>query len=69
MNLRKSSKAVCDECLSEFFQHSSIMKNLCPECAHHIYGYKNCIHEFKNGRCTKCYWNGNSSEYIDSLKR
>jgi hypothetical protein len=43
------------------------MTNLCPECSHILYGYENCEHEFENGRCVKCFWNGNVSDYI--LKR
>ncbi|GAA3732253.1 hypothetical protein GCM10022422_13230 [Flavobacterium ginsengisoli] len=68
MDLNKSSIIVCDECRSEFYVDSSVMKNLCPECAHYIYGYENCKHEFNNDRCSKCYWNGNSSDYINRLK-
>jgi predicted RNA-binding Zn-ribbon protein involved in translation (DUF1610 family) len=59
---------ICNECSSEYFQISSQMQNLCPECAHYIYNYKNCTHEFKNSRCVKCYWNGINSEYVKSLK-
>lgn len=44
------------------------MSNLCPECAYILYGYKNCEHEFKNGRCIKCFWNGKASDYIHKLK-
>ena len=56
---------ICSECESEFYTHSSKMIELCPECAHKLYGYKNCSHEFENGRCIKCYWNGNTSEYLN----
>ncbi len=68
MDLNKSLITVCDECNSEFYTDSSVMKNLCPECAHYIYGYENCFHEFVNKHCVKCYWNGNSTEYINTLK-
>ena len=44
------------------------MSNLCPECSHILYGYKNCDHQFENERCIKCFWNGNVSNYIQSLK-
>ena len=37
---------------------------LCPECAHILYGYQNCPHHFQNGRCVNCYWDGSKSEYI-----
>ncbi|THU38123.1 hypothetical protein FAM09_15680 [Niastella caeni] len=33
-----------------------------------LFGYKNCEHEFDNGRCIKCFWNGKESEYIHKLK-
>lgn len=59
---------ICDECNSEFFEEKSQMKNLCPECSHFLYGYPNCSHEMKNGRCKKCHWNGNESVYIKKLK-
>lgn len=58
----------CDECNSEYFTHTSKMTSLCPECSHVLYGYNNCVHEFENGRCMKCYWNGKTSDYIQSLK-
>ena len=44
------------------------MENLCPECAHILYGYENCKHEFINKHCKKCYWNGNFSDYTNQLK-
>jgi len=69
MTLHKSLLIVCDECESEFYEDSSTMKNLCPECAHLLYGYANCKHEFQNGRCVKCYWDGNSSEYLREIKK
>jgi hypothetical protein len=56
--------SICIECESEYFTKSSKMNGLCVECSHQLYDYKNCAHEFNNGRCTKCYWNGNTSEYI-----
>ena len=40
---------------------------LCPECAHILYGYPNCGHVFKNGRCIYCYWDGSRSKYIEWL--
>ena len=58
----------CDECNSEYYSDTSQMTNLCPECSHFLYGYKNCKHEFRNGRCIKCLWNGSSSDYIQKLK-
>lgn len=55
---------VCNECGSEFFNSASKMSSLCPECAHILYGYENCKHIFENGRCMRCGWNGNISEYM-----
>ena len=49
----------CDECGSDYLLRSSLMSNLCPECSHVLYGYENCVHQFENGRCIKCFWNGN----------
>lgn len=59
---------ICEECKSEYYVRTSKMTNLCPECAHVLYGYENCIHQFSNGRCIKCFWDGNASEYIKKLK-
>lgn len=56
----------CAECGCEFYPNSSKMSGLCPECAHRLYGYENCKHKFANGRCIKCNWNGQKSEYLDS---
>ena len=58
----------CDECGSEFYRRVSEMTSLCPECSHVLYGYVSCNHEFKNGRCVKCFWNGNVSDYIKQMK-
>lgn len=60
---------ICDECESEYLESSSPMVNLCPECASVLYGYKNCTHVFLHGKCTKCLWNGNKSQYIKSLEK
>lgn len=68
MNSEISTIKKCDECGSEFYKDSSSMENLCPECSSILYGYENCKHEFENNRCVKCYWNGNSSSYIEKLK-
>lgn len=59
----------CEECKSEYFSNTSQMKNLCPECSHILYGYENCVHLFQNNRCIHCYWNGNTTEYIEKLKQ
>ncbi len=57
----------CDECKSQYFSSSSKMKNLCPECSHVLYGYENCNHQFVNGKCTNCFWDGSRSEHIRKL--
>ncbi len=54
----------CDECGSPFFEGTSQMQSLCPECAHRLYSYPECRHEFENGRCTLCGWNGRVSPYL-----
>lgn len=66
MTINKDDKGICSECKSEFYATTSEMENLCPECGFHLYGYKNCEHQFENGRCIKCYWNGNQSTFIKS---
>ena len=55
---------VCNECSSKYYKTTSEMTNLCPDCSHKLYGYKNCTHEFENERCIKCYWNGKTSEFL-----
>ena len=67
MTTDNKKTGICDECGSEFLRSCSEMKGLCPECAHILYGYENCDHVFKDGRCIRCLWNGNKSEYIRSL--
>lgn len=59
---------LCSECESEYYIDSSEMSYLCPECSFHLYNYENCLHDFKNGRCIHCHWNGNTSVYVRSLK-
>ena len=69
LQMNEKLTAVCDECGSEFFTNASKMSNLCPECAHYLYGYPNCRHVFKNGRCIRCGWDGSESDYIKRLKK
>lgn len=57
----------CAECGSEFLKSKSKMEELCPECAYWLYGYENCKHIFKAGKCTLCLWDGSKSDYIKSL--
>jgi hypothetical protein len=40
------------------------MSELCPECAHRLYGYDNCSHVMSEGRCVKCYWDGSISDFL-----
>ncbi len=65
--LKKDAVKYCDECKSAFFPHSSEMMQLCPECAHHFYGYPPCQHVFTNQRCSKCGWDGSRSNYLKGL--
>lgn len=51
----------CDECGSCYFADASAMAGLCPECAHRLYGYPACTHEFHHGRCHHCGWDGSCS--------
>ena len=67
-SMNKDNYSICDECGSEFLKSTSKMMALCPECAHVLYGYPNCAHDFKNGRCIYCHWDGSQSEYIKGLK-
>ena len=58
----------CKECKSDYFLKTSKRENLCPNCAHYLYGQKQCGHRFeKSERCTKCYWDGTFSERISAL--
>jgi hypothetical protein len=59
----------CVECASSYFSTASEMDELCPECAHYLYGYPNCDHVWVNDRCTKCGWDGSGSDYIRGLIR
>lgn len=58
----------CDECRSMYLAATSQMSKLCPECAHHLYGYCNCDHLFVDGRCRLCHWDGSVSQYIQTMK-
>ena len=60
---------VCEECGSEYLKSASKMTALCPECAHILYDYENCEHVFKDGKCVKCLWNGQRSEYVLEVLR
>ena len=66
--MKENEIGVCGECGSEFLKSKSKMQGLCPECASILYGYTNCKHIFKNGRCVHCLWDGSRSEYIKSTE-
>jgi hypothetical protein len=63
-----SKTTICDECESEFYQASSKMISLFPECVNALYGYENCQHEFNEGRCLKCFRDGSTSTYFQKKK-
>ena len=66
--MAKEETERCDECGSTYFVGTSQMASLCPECAHWLYGYPNCDHVMVAGRCTRCHWNGKSSDYVAGLR-
>jgi predicted RNA-binding Zn-ribbon protein involved in translation (DUF1610 family) len=66
---QESETKTCDECGSSYLAAASQMDALCPECAHHLYGYPNCEHVWVNDRCSKCGWDGSRSDYIRGLIR
>ena len=66
-SLTQDYDKVCCECASLFDARRSEMSELCPECAHLIYGYANCSHEFSGQRCVLCRWDGSRSEYTENL--
>jgi hypothetical protein len=57
----------CDECGGDYLTASSQMWQLCPECAHYLYGYPLCDHVFVESHCSKCGWSGTRSDYILQL--
>ena len=65
--MNDNTTGICDECGSEFNKSKSKMLSLCPECAHLLYGYENCDHVFRNGKCVKCLWNKNRSKYLKNI--
>lgn len=58
---------LCDECGSAYFIDASTMNALCPECAHHLYGYLNCVHTLVDGHCSLCGWDGSPSKFASAL--
>ena len=44
------------------------MTALCAECAHWIYGYPRCDHDIVEGSCSRCGWDGSTSDYVEQLK-
>ena len=63
------TKQKCCECGSLYYKETSKMKELCPECSHHLYGYKKCDHKFKNGRCKYCYWDGSTTTFTKKITK
>ena len=59
----------CEECGSAYRAGASAMAALCPECAHHLYGYPACAHRMVAGRCEVCGWDGAVSDYVAGIKR
>ena len=58
----------CKECKSDYFTKTSKKENFCPNCAHYLYGQKECGHRFEGSkRCTQCHWDGTFSERITAL--
>ena len=57
----------CFECGSDFYYEVSPMEGLCTNCSSELYNYDNCEHQFEEGRCVKCYWDGSVSEYVKNL--
>jgi len=58
----------CDECGSTFIDHSSKMQAIFSECAHVLYGYPRCEHDFVSSKCVKCGWDGSVSDYVESKR-
>ncbi len=63
---RRRTVQGCTECQSLYFEDSSKMADLCPECAHQLYDHPRCNHEFRRDRCIACFWDGAVSDYLDS---
>jgi hypothetical protein len=59
----------CDECRSDYFADSAKIGHLCPECAHHLYGYPTCAHNFLADRCVSCGWDGSRSTFVKERLR
>jgi hypothetical protein len=59
----------CVECESQYYRNKKKMAELCPECSYILYGYENCTHNFDNGRCLNCYWDGSVPDYVNGLKQ
>lgn len=58
---------LCEECKSNYFLGTSEMAEMCAECSHILSGYPECKHEFDNGSCLKCGWDGSRSKLIAYL--
>lgn len=65
--MTEDTTAICDECRSSYVARMSQMDQLCPECAHWLYGYPLCEHSFTDDRCAKCGWDGSRTKFINAL--
>ncbi|MCP4120206.1 MAG: hypothetical protein GY751_00445 [Bacteroidetes bacterium] len=65
----KQPVKICIECGSKYYMNSSEMAELCPECAHYLYGKKNCDHQFNFNRCVRCFWDGSVSKQVRQIKK
>jgi len=68
MDAEHRENKICDECGSDYLTATPAMSRLCSECAHWLYGYLRCDHEFVQQRCSKCGWDGSVSAYIRGLQ-
>lgn len=64
--MNRADEPRCDECGSRFIASASRMAGLCAECAHRLYGYPACEHDFADGRCARCGWDGSVSDFLKS---
>lgn len=68
-DIHEAENRRCDECGSDYFASTSPMLRLCAECAHWLYGYPHCVHEFSEMRCSRCGWDGSVSEFLSKVQQ
>lgn len=44
------------------------MSGLCRECDYWLYDKPKCKHQFEEGKCLQCGWDGSTSEYVSHIK-